>query len=56
MMPELLRDPQVHGIVAGTAIANKPSQRVLEENQFIRTGMQTDEEDGETIRWRYARP
>ena len=53
MIAEILRDPKVRGIVAGTAVANIPSQRVLEENGFVKTGTRHDEEDGEVFVWRY---
>lgn len=55
MVIEVLRDPKVRGIGAETAIANVPSQRVLEENGFAKTGTRIDDEDGEVFVWRYQR-
>lgn len=54
MVVEALRDPKVHGIAAETAVANVPSQRVLEESGFAKTGTRIDEEDGEVFVWRYS--
>jgi len=54
MVTEVLRDPNVRGIGAETAVANIPSQRVLEENGFAKTGTRIDVEDGEVFVWRYA--
>ena len=54
MIAEILRDPKVRGIVAGTAVANIPSQRVLEENGFVKTGTRHDEEDGDLFMWRFT--
>lgn len=53
MGPEVLRDPKVRGIAAETAVANIPSQRVLEESGFVKTGTRHDEEDGDLFVWRY---
>ncbi len=55
MVMEVLRDPSVRGIGAETAIANIPSQRVLEESGFMKTGARIDDEDGEVFVWRYQR-
>ena len=54
MIAELLNDPLVREVAAETAVANIPSQRVLESNGFARTGTRTDDEDGEVFVWRYA--
>jgi RimJ/RimL family protein N-acetyltransferase len=51
MVPEVLGDPKVRGIAAETAIANIPSQRVLEESGFVKTGTRHDEEDGDVFVW-----
>jgi len=55
MVIEALRDPNVRGIGAETSIANIPSQRVLEESGFVKTGTRIDDEDGEVFVWRYQR-
>ncbi len=44
-------DPRVLALTADTAIANAPSQRVLERDGFVRIGTRTDPEDGPMIRW-----
>lgn len=54
MVPEVLRDPKVRGIAAETAVANIPSQRVLEESGFVKTGQRHDEEDGDVFVWRFT--
>jgi RimJ/RimL family protein N-acetyltransferase len=46
------RDPQTQALVAETALANLPSQRVLETNGFERSGRSHDDEEGEMIVWR----
>jgi RimJ/RimL family protein N-acetyltransferase len=53
MVPEVLRDPNVRGIAAETSVSNVPSQRVLEESGFMKTGQRHDEEDGDVFVWRY---
>jgi RimJ/RimL family protein N-acetyltransferase len=53
MVDEVLRDPKVRGIAAETSVANIPSQRVLEESGFVKTGTRVDDEDGEVFVWRY---
>jgi RimJ/RimL family protein N-acetyltransferase len=53
MVAEVLRDPKVRGIGAETSVANIPSQRVLEESGFGKTGTRIDDEDGEVFVWRY---
>ena len=55
MVMEVLRDPKVRGIGAETSVTNIPSQRVLEENGFAKTGTRIDDEDGEVFVWRYQR-
>jgi RimJ/RimL family protein N-acetyltransferase len=45
-------DERVRAITAETALANLPSQRVLEANGFVQTGRGMDDEEGETIVWR----
>jgi RimJ/RimL family protein N-acetyltransferase len=44
-------DKRVHLCRAETSIHNRPSQRVLESNGFQRTGVRTDDEDGDLICW-----
>jgi len=46
------RDERVRSITAETALANLPSQRVLEANGFVQTGRGMDDDEGETIVWR----
>ncbi len=53
MVTEVLRDPNVRGIGAETSVGNIPSQRVLEENGFAKTGTRIDDEDGEVFVWRF---
>lgn len=45
------QDPRVRAVTAETALANLPSQRVLEANGFVQTGRGMDDEEGETIVW-----
>ncbi len=40
-----------HGLTVGTSVDNPASQRVLEKNGFVRTGMRDDPEDGALITW-----
>ena len=47
-------DPRVKALAAETAADNIASQRVLENNAFVRTGARVDEEDGQLICWRIA--
>ena len=44
-------DERVRALTSETALANVPSQRVLEANGFVQTGRGMDD-DGETIVWR----
>ena len=44
-------DGRVKACHAETSIANLASQRVLETNGFVRTGVRTDDQDGEMICW-----
>ena len=46
------RDPRVRAVTAETALANLPSQRVLQANGFFQTGRNMDDDEGETIVWR----
>ena len=46
------RDDRVRVLTAETALANLPSQRVLEANGFVQTGRGMDDDEGETIVWR----
>jgi RimJ/RimL family protein N-acetyltransferase len=46
------QDSRVRAITAETAVANLPSQRVLETNGFRQTGRNTDDDEGEMIVWR----
>jgi RimJ/RimL family protein N-acetyltransferase len=45
-------DPRVRALIAETALANLPSQRVLQANGFVQTGHGMDDDEGETIVWR----
>jgi RimJ/RimL family protein N-acetyltransferase len=45
-------DPRVSAIVAETALANLPSQKVLTANGFADVGRSMDDDEGETIVWR----
>jgi RimJ/RimL family protein N-acetyltransferase len=45
-------DERVRAVVAETAIANLPSQKVLAANGFAPAGHGMDEDEGETIVWR----
>lgn len=49
-------DPSIRRLVAETALANLPSQRVLEANGFARVGRSHDDEEGEMIVWRLETP
>ena len=44
-------DPRIRRLVAETALANLPSQRVLEVNGFAKTGTSVDADEGEMIVW-----
>ena len=46
------QDPRVRAVTAETALANQPSQRVLQANGFFQVGRNTDDDEGETIVWR----
>ena len=46
-------DDRVHAVCAETSLDNVASQRVLEHNDFARTGERVDDEDGALICWRY---
>jgi RimJ/RimL family protein N-acetyltransferase len=46
------QDPQVSAIVAETALANLPSQKVLAVNGFSDVGRSVDDDEGEMIVWR----
>jgi RimJ/RimL family protein N-acetyltransferase len=45
-------DDRVRVVTAETALANQPSQRVLEANGFVQAGRSHDADEGETIVWR----
>ena len=45
-------DPRVSALVAETALANLPSQKVLLANGFADVGRGMDDDEGETIVWR----
>jgi RimJ/RimL family protein N-acetyltransferase len=45
-------DPRVSVIVAETALANLPSQKVLAANGFADVGRSLDDDEGEMIVWR----
>lgn len=49
--------PLVNALTANTAVSNRPSERVLEKNGFIRTGTSWNADDGDLVTWRLsARP
>jgi RimJ/RimL family protein N-acetyltransferase len=48
------QDPRVRAVTAETALANLPSQRVLQANGFTPVGRSLDDDEGETIVWRLA--
>jgi RimJ/RimL family protein N-acetyltransferase len=52
VVAEAWRDERVRAVRAETALANLPSQRVLEANGFVQTGRGMDDDEGETIVWR----
>ena len=52
MLQQARRDASISTITAATATANIVSQRVLERNGFVHTGMSYDPDDGELIWWR----
>ena len=52
LIEEARRNDRVRAIRAETALANLPSQRVLEANGFVQVGRGMDDEEGETIVWR----
>jgi RimJ/RimL family protein N-acetyltransferase len=45
-------DPELNALIAETALANLPSQRVLEANGFSQVGRSVDADEGEMIVWR----
>ena len=45
-------DERLSALTARTALANRPSQRVLEANGFTAVGRAHDEDEGEMIVWR----
>jgi [ribosomal protein S5]-alanine N-acetyltransferase len=47
--------PLVWQIFAETAVHNLPSQRVLEKNLFLRTGIRDTAEDGAVVQWQLTR-
>jgi len=54
MLAALLPVARAHGhdgLTAETSVDNPASQRVLEKNGFVRTGMRDDPEDGALICW-----
>ena len=53
MVGEVLRDPKVRGVGAETSVTNLPSQRVLEENGFVKVGKRIDDDDGEVFVWSF---
>ena len=52
IVEEAQRDKRVRALTAETALANVPSQRVLEANGFMQIGRGMDDDEGETIVWR----
>ncbi len=44
-------DAAIEALTAETSVDNLASHRVLEKNDFVRTGHRIDEEDGEVIGW-----
>jgi RimJ/RimL family protein N-acetyltransferase len=47
--------PLVRWIFAETAVYNLPSQRVLENNLFLRTGIRDTADDGPVVQWQLNR-
>jgi len=54
LVEAVARQPSVRGLTAATALANEPSQRVLEANGFSQNGRAVDSDEGEMILWRRA--
>ena len=54
MLQAATEDPLVSVVLARTAIANLASQRVLQRNNFMPVGTDSDDSDGEMILWRRA--
>jgi RimJ/RimL family protein N-acetyltransferase len=52
IVEEARQDTRVRAVRAETALANLPSQRVLEANGFVQVGRGMDHDEGETIVWR----
>jgi RimJ/RimL family protein N-acetyltransferase len=52
LIEEARNDAAVRTLTAETALANRPSQRVLERNGFAKAGSSIDEDEGEMIVWR----
>jgi RimJ/RimL family protein N-acetyltransferase/adenylate kinase family enzyme len=46
------RDPAIRAVLAETDAVNHASQRVLEQNGFVRDGTRFDASEGEVFRWR----
>jgi RimJ/RimL family protein N-acetyltransferase len=51
LVAEARGDPRVRRLVAETALSNLVSQRVVEANNFLRTGVSHDDDEGEMIVW-----
>jgi RimJ/RimL family protein N-acetyltransferase len=52
-MIRVSRSQGLLGLTAETGIDNRGSQRVLEKNGFVRTGMRHDAEDGALVTWSF---
>jgi RimJ/RimL family protein N-acetyltransferase len=56
MVEEAFTHGGVNAVAAEASVHNPASQRVLEKNQFYRTGEREDPEDGLLAQWRRDRP
>lgn len=51
LVRSLLTHPDVRTVTAETAVDNLASQRVLEKNGFVRTGVGWNDDDGDLVLW-----
>ena len=51
LVRSLLAHPDVRTVTAETAVDNLASQRVLEKNGFVRTGVGSNDHDGDLVLW-----
>jgi len=51
LVRSLLTHPDVRTVTAETAVDNLASQRVLEKNGFVRTGVGSNDDDGDLVLW-----